>query len=86
MGPHFGYVDKFIGNDFMLWKFKKETMLKAKKLWGLIDGKNVKLGKSETIAIFTYMQRKSHAFNLIVQSLYDNQLLAIKRKITMNGI
>jgi hypothetical protein len=86
MGPHFGYVDKFIGNDFMLWKFKKETMLKAKKLWGLIDGKNVKLGESETIAIFAYMQRESHAFNLIVQSLYDSQLLAIKRKIIMKGI
>jgi len=64
-----GYVDKFIGNEFMLRKFKKETMLKARELWGLIDGKNVKLGKSETIAIFAYMQRESHAFNLIVQSL-----------------
>jgi hypothetical protein len=86
MSPHFGYVDKFIGNDFMLWKFKKETMLKARELWGLIDGKNVKLKESETIAIFAYMQKKSHAFNLIVQSLYDSQLLAIKRRITMKGI
>jgi hypothetical protein len=78
MDPHFGYVDKFIGNDFMLWKFKKEMMLKAREmlkaleLWGLKDGKNVKLGESETIAIFAYMQKESHAFNLIVQSLYDS--------------
>jgi hypothetical protein len=86
MGPHFGYVDKFIGNDFILWKFKKETMLKARELWGLIDGKNVKLGENDIIAIFVYMQRESHAFNLIVQSLYDSQLLAIKRKIILKGI
>jgi hypothetical protein len=30
MGPRFGYVDKFTKKDFMFWKFKMETMLKAR--------------------------------------------------------
>jgi hypothetical protein len=32
MGPHFVYIDKFTRKDFMLWKFKMETNLKAREL------------------------------------------------------
>jgi hypothetical protein len=32
MGPCFEYINKFTRKDFMLWKFKMETMLKAREL------------------------------------------------------
>jgi hypothetical protein len=71
-GPHFAYVDKFTGKDFMPWKFKIKTMLKAKDLWGLVDGKDVIPTKGEVATIGAYTKRKSQTFNLIVQNLSDN--------------
>jgi len=32
MSPHFEYINKFTRKDFMLRKFKMETMLKARVL------------------------------------------------------
>ncbi len=57
MGPHFGYINKFTRNDFMLWKFKMETMLKARELWGLVNRKDVKLNEQEVAALSTYTKR-----------------------------
>jgi hypothetical protein len=71
-GPHFRYVDKFIGKDFMFWKFKMETMLKVRDLWGLIDQKDVKLTKGEVAAIAAYTKRESQTLNLIVQNVFDS--------------
>jgi hypothetical protein len=42
MGPQFGYVDKFTKNNFMLWKFKMEIVLKVRDLRGFIDRKETK--------------------------------------------
>jgi hypothetical protein len=30
--PCFAYIDKFTWKDFMFWKFKMETILKAREL------------------------------------------------------
>jgi hypothetical protein len=59
MGPLFRYVDKFMGKDYMLWKFKMETMLKARELWRLVDGKDVKPSEGEVAALSTYTKRES---------------------------
>jgi hypothetical protein len=40
MGPRYGHVDKFEGRDYMLCKLKIETLLKARELWSLVDGKS----------------------------------------------
>lgn len=72
-GPHFRYVDKFTRNlDFMIWKFKMETMLKVRDLWGLVDQKDVKLTKGEVAAIAAYTKRESQTLNLIVQNVFDS--------------
>jgi hypothetical protein len=42
MGPLYEVVKKFEGKHYMFWKFKMETSLKARELWGLIDGSEVK--------------------------------------------
>jgi hypothetical protein len=39
MGPQYRAIEKFEGNNFMLWKFKVKTLLKAKEIWGLVSGK-----------------------------------------------
>jgi hypothetical protein len=49
-----------------------ETMLKARKLWGLVDGKDVKLSEHEVVTLLTYTKRKNRTFNLIVQSLFES--------------
>jgi len=59
MGPHFEYINKFTRRDFMLWKFKMETMLKARELWGLVDGKDV-------AALSAYTKKENQALNLIM--------------------
>lgn len=63
----------------MLWKFKMETMLKARELWGLVDGKDV-------AALSAYTKKENQALNLIMQSLFDNQLLAMRKQTTVKGI
>ncbi len=57
MGPRFGYVDKFTKKDFMFWKFKMETMLKARDFQGFIDMKETK-PKVITIATLATCQKK----------------------------
>jgi hypothetical protein len=59
MGPHSEYINKFTRKDFMLWKFKMETMLKARELWGLVDGKDV-------VALSAYTKKENQALNLIM--------------------
>ncbi len=66
-----------MGKDYMFWKFKRETMLKVREWWGLVDWKDVKSSEGEGSALFTYMKRQSRALNLIMQSMSDNQLLVI---------
>jgi hypothetical protein len=59
MDPRFGYIDKFTRKDFLLWKFKMETMLKAIKLWGLVDGKDVKPSEQEVVTLSIYIKRRN---------------------------
>ncbi len=48
-----------------------ETMLKARKLWGLVDGEDVKPSEGEVAVLFAYTKRaESWALNLIVQSVF----------------
>lgn len=65
MGPRFGYVDKFTEKDFMLWKFKMESMLKVRHLWGFIDGKETKPEETViVVALATYEKKKRCALNV----------------------
>jgi hypothetical protein len=34
MGP---LIEKIEGNNYVLWRFKMQTLLQAKELWGLIN-------------------------------------------------
>jgi hypothetical protein len=77
MGPQFGYVDKFIGKDFMFWKFKMEVVLKAKDLWGFIDEKEIKPKVIIVVVLVAYKKKENRALNLIVQSLSNNQLFIV---------
>ncbi len=63
MGP---LMDKFENMNYMLWQLKRETMLKVKELWGLIDKIEVKLDKVDVIAIATFVKKESQMHNLLV--------------------
>jgi hypothetical protein len=58
MGPRFGYVDKFTEKDFILWKFKMESMLKVRNLWGFVDGKETKPEEIITIVVLVAYEKK----------------------------
>jgi hypothetical protein len=75
MGPRLGYLDKFTKKDFMLWKFKMETMLKVRDFWGFIDKKGTKPEVTTIVVLAAYEKKENYALNLIVQSLLNSQLL-----------
>jgi hypothetical protein len=68
MGQWFGYVDKFIKKDFMFWKFKMETMLKVRDLWGFIDWKEIKPEEIVTISALVVYKKKERC-TLNIQSV-----------------
>jgi hypothetical protein len=57
MGPQFRYVDH--GQGLYALEVQMETMLKARELWGLVDGKDVKPSEGEVWGSSTYTKRES---------------------------
>ncbi len=45
--------------NYMLWQLKRETMLKVKELWGLIDNIELKLDKVDIIVTATFVKKES---------------------------
>jgi hypothetical protein len=61
----------------MLWKFKIETLLKARELWSLVGGTEQKLVATNVHALVAYTKWENRALNIICQSLSDNQLMIV---------
>lgn len=61
-------------------------MLKARELWGLVNGKDVKLNGQKVVTLLVYIKRENRAFNLIVQHLSNSQLLTMKKETIAKGI
>ncbi len=70
----------------MFWKFEMKTMLKAKDLWGLIDGKEAKPNECDATILSTYAKKESQVPNIIIQCLSYSQLLAMIKETTTKGI
>jgi hypothetical protein len=68
-------VKKFRGKQYMLWKFKMETSLKARELWWIIDSTEMK-PKRNMATLLAYTKKENRALNLFVQSMLNNQLMA----------
>lgn len=71
MGP---LIAKFEGKNYILLRFKMQTLLQMKELWGLIDKIEVKLDDYEVATIANYTKKENKARNFLVQSLLDSQL------------
>jgi uncharacterized protein (DUF111 family) len=70
-----------------LWRFKIQTLLQVKKLWGLIDMIKMKLEVHEVFTIVEYMKKENKARNLLVHNLIsNNQLMIICRETTAHGV
>jgi hypothetical protein len=83
MGPQYRATEKFEGKNFMLWKFKVETLLKAKKLWGLVSGKKVKPNPINVLRLLVYERKERRVLNLLVQAL---TFMSVKKEMTTKGI
>jgi len=63
-----------------------QTLLDAKELWGLIDMSKVKPKEEDLITIITYTKKENKAWNLLFQSLSNNQLMIVQKETTTHGI
>ncbi len=86
MGSQYGVIKKFEGKNFMLWKFKIESLFKARELWGLINGEEVKLDPSNALGLLVYERKGRWALNLLIQSLSNNQFMSIKKEMIAKGV
>jgi hypothetical protein len=77
MGP---FIYKFEGKNYMSQRYKMQTILDAKELWGLIYMSKVKPKEENVIAIITYTKKENKAQNLLFQSLSNNQSSGLCRK------
>ncbi len=66
MGPQYGVIEKFKGNNFMLWKFKVKALFKAKELWGLVSGEEVKPEVDHVGELLTYKRKEKKVLNLFI--------------------
>jgi hypothetical protein len=71
IGPPYGVVKKFEGKHYILWKFKMETLLKARDLWELIDNIEMK-PHGDVATLLAYTKKENRALNFLVQSLFNN--------------
>jgi hypothetical protein len=63
-----------------------QTLLDANELWGLIDMSKVKSKEEDLITIITYTKKENKAWNLLFQSLSNNQLMIVLKETTTHGI
>ncbi len=68
----------------MLWRFKTETLLKARDLWSLVGGNDQK--PINTNVLTSYTKQENHTLNLIVQSLLNSKLMTVCQNTTAKGV
>ncbi len=71
MGPPYGVVKTFEEKHYIFWKFKMETLLKARDLWRLIDDIEMK-PHGDATTLLTYTKKENKSLNFLVQSLSNN--------------
>jgi len=76
MGLQYGAIEKFEGK-------KVETLLKAKELWGLVSGKEVKSNPINILRLLVYERKERKALNFLVQG---TSFVSVKKETTTKGI
>jgi hypothetical protein len=56
----------------MLWKFKIKVVFKARELWGLVSGEEVKLEADHATELLAYERKERKTLNLLIRDLFDN--------------
>ena len=66
-------IDKFMGENFHLWKFKMQIVLEERDFWGIVSGEEVEhSGDGTALAtIQKFCKRARKAFATICLSLGD---------------
>jgi hypothetical protein len=67
MGPQYGVVNKFERKHYMFLKFKMETLLKARDLWGLIGEIQKKPYEKDEVVLLSYSRKPNKALNLLIK-------------------
>jgi len=63
-----------------------QTLMDAKELWGLINMTKVKLEEEDVIATITYTKKDNKTWNLLIQNLFDNQLVIMWKETMAHEI
>ncbi len=67
MGPQYGVVNKFERKQYMFLKFKMETLLKARDLWGSIDEIEKKPYEKDEVVLLNYSRKPNKTLNLLIK-------------------
>jgi len=73
-------IDKFMGENFHLWKFKMQMVLEERELWGIVSGGEVEPTGDGIVqaTIQKFRKRARKAFATICFSLGDEQLSLVR--------
>jgi len=63
-----------------------QTLMDAKELWGLINMTKFKLEEEDVIATITYTKKDNKTRNLLIQNLFDNQLVIMWKETMAHEI
>jgi hypothetical protein len=69
-------MEKFVGANFHLWKFKMRMMLSKHGFWKFVDGSVTILDDEDQIT--DYNEKVTKAFTLLCEHLMDAQLAHIQ--------
>jgi len=70
----------------MLWKSKIESLFKARGIWGLINGEEVKLDPWNALGLLVYERKDRWVLNFPIQSLSNNQFMSIRKEMIAKGV
>ena len=70
-------IDKLSGSNWLTWKFQMTHLLKAKKLWGYVDGTKVLAEGANETQREDFDDKSQRAFSSIVMAITTPQLYLV---------
>ena len=70
-------MDKLDGSNWTTWKFQMRHLLRAKRLWGSVEGTEVLANDAGAQARADFEQRSEKAFSTIIMGISTPQLYLV---------
>lgn len=74
----FNSIDKLNNDNYSIWSFKIKSYLQEKEVWNVINEDKPVANDKNQDAVATWIKKDQKAYNLIVLSIANNQIIHIK--------